>query len=391
MAPVPGTITVNFISNYAGGHRVCWRINGTGAYDCTTVVMCTGGGAPCQAIIPVTVDNNTCVIETFDGYVQAVCEDEASLNNRVPFSVIFTPDPDCDKYDVECTAVGISAYTITFPGAGYVVGSNPAISVVGGGGSAAAAYGVVGDGGLKTFTITNGGAGYNGGGSATFLNVPAQNILGTGVGALLDVTVTLGVITNVTISTGDTDPGTGYAPADTFDFNNVNLGGSGAGAIITINTVNTGEIQYVVITNTGGGYSSVPTATFASSPISTARATAILGDCPTFDFGNDCDGNAIGFVDPQPIAFVYKKCSATAPTVPAGWTVTQNGCCYDCVTAVIQAVGSNADVSYTDCATGQLITTTVLVGVPLNACVVNQSWYWDPGLNVTVNTTPGCP
>jgi hypothetical protein len=391
MAPVPGTITVNFISNYNGGHRVCWRTGGAGAYDCTTIVMCAGGGAPCQAIIPVTVDNETCDQVVFDGYVQAVCQVEGSLTDRIPFTVTFTPDPTCDKWDVECTSVNIPSYTIIDSGSGYTVGSNPALTIVGGGGSAAAAYGVVGDGGLKTFTITNGGAGYNGGGSAVFANVPAVNIVGAGVGALLDVTVTLGVITAVTISTGNTDPGTGYAPADTFDFNNANLGGSGAGAIITVNTVNTGEVQYIVVTNTGSGYSSAPTVTVATSPILRARAEANLGQCAGFDFGNDCDGNPIGNVEPQDLGYVYKKCSSVAPTPPSGWNTVANGCCYDCVTVVFTAVGVNADVTYTSCTTGELLTATVLVGTPLSVCAADNSWYWDPSFTVTVGTTPGCP
>ncbi|TXI91139.1 MAG: hypothetical protein E6Q36_00070 [Chryseobacterium sp.] len=391
MAPIGATITVNFTSQYAGPHRVCWRIGNSGPYDCSTIVNCLGGGNPCSAVIPVTVDNSTCDPVDFNGYIQAACEVESSLNNRIPFSVIFTPVQPCDKWDVTCTSVDIPSYTITNPGAGYVVGSDPIITVVGGGGAGAAAHGVVGNGGLKTLTITNGGAGYNGGGSATFLNVPAQNIVGAGVGALLDVTVTAGVITAVTISTGNTDPGTGYAAADTFDFNNINLGGSGAGAIITVNTVNTGEIQYVVVDNAGSGYSSVPVATVAVSPILRATVTANLGFCPGFDFGNDCDGNAIGNVEPQPLAFVYKKCSSVAPTPPAGWVVAENGCCYDCVTARFTASGVDATVSYTDCATGELVTVVVPVITPLEVCVVNNSWYWDAAFTVVVSSTPGCP
>jgi hypothetical protein len=391
MAPVPGTITVNFISNYIGGHRVCWRTGGAGAYDCTTIVICAGNGAACQAIIPVTVDNDTCDQVIFDGYVQAVCQVEGSLTDRIPFSVIFTPDPTCDKWDVVCSTVDIPSYTLLTPGGGYTVGSNPALTIVGGGGSAAAAYGVVGDGGLKTFTITNGGAGYNGGGSATFFNVPAVNLIGAGVGALLNVTVTLGVITAVVISASNTAPGTGYAGADTFEFNNANLGGSGAGVIITVNTVNTGEIQYIVVTNTGSGYSSLPTVTVATSPFLRATAEANLGQCPTFDFGNDCDGNPIGFVDPQDLGFVYKKCSPTTPTPSTGWTVVAGGCCYECVTAQFTAVGSDADVNYTSCTTGELLTVTVVVGVPQSVCATDNSWYWAAEADVTVATTPGCP
>lgn len=390
MAPVPATITVNFTSNYAGPHRVCWRMGSSGPYDCSTVVSCLGGGNPCSAIIPVMVDNSTCDEVDFNGYTQAACELESSLNNRIPFSVIFTPVPPCSKWDVTCTSVGISGYTIIDDGAGYVVGSDPALSIVGGGGTGAAAHGVVGDGGIKTWTITNGGTGYQGGGSATVLNVPALNITGTGTGATFDVTVTAGVITAIVISSGDTDPGTGYAVGNTFEFDNADLGGTGSGAIITINSVNTGEIQYIEVDAVGSGYSSLPTVTIAPSAVTTARADAILGQCATFDFGNDCDGNAIGMVDPQDLDFVYKKCSAVAPTPPAGWVVTANGCCYECVTAVFTAVGVDGDISYTDCTTGELVTVTVPVITPLEVCVVNNSWYWDPEFDFSVGTSPGC-
>jgi hypothetical protein len=391
MAPVPATMTVNFTSNYPGPHRVCWRIGNAGPYDCSTIVNCLGGGNPCSAVIPITVDNSTCVTVDFNGYVQAACQIEASLVDRIPFSVIFTPVPPCRKWDVTCNSVDIPSYNVVAAGTNYVVGSDPIITVLGGGGSGAAAHGIVGNGGLKTFTITNGGAGYNGGGSATFLNVPAQTLTGVGVGGFLDVIVTLGVITAVTISTGNTDPGTLYAILDTFDFNNADLGGSGAGALMTVNTVNTGNIQYVVVDNPGSGYSSLPTVTIASSPTGQATITANLGQCPTFDFGLDCDGNAIGFVAAQDLGFVYSKCNSAAPTPPADWVVAENGCCYDCVTAVFDAIGINADISYTDCTTGELISTTVVVGVPLNACVVNNSWFWDPAFTVNVGTTPGCP
>jgi len=159
MTPIPATITVNFISNYAGGHRVCWRIGNSGPYNCSTIVVCAGGGAPCSANIPITVDNDTCSSVTFEGYVQAICEVEGSLNGRVPFSATFVPDPTCDKYDITCASVAVDSFIITNPGSGYTVGSTPLVTVIGGGGSGTAATAVVGDGGVRTFTITNGGAG----------------------------------------------------------------------------------------------------------------------------------------------------------------------------------------------------------------------------------------
>lgn len=394
MAPIPASISVNFISNYAGFHRVCWRTGGAGPYDCTTLVSCTGGGAACSAVIPIMVDNETCTPVSFDGYVQATCELEESLNGRVAFNTVFTPVPPCREWVVTCNAVDIPTYNVLTPGSGYIVGSSPALSIIGGGGSGAVATGVVGDGGLKTFTITNGGAGYNGGGSAVFLSVPAQNITGAGVGGILDVTVTAGVITAVAISPSpSTTPGTGYAITDTFDFNNALLGGSGTGAVITVNTVNTGEIQYIIVTNSGAAYSSVPTTTIAAPPAGvTATVSPNMGQCSQFDFGTDCDGNAIGFVTPKDLGFAYKKCSPTAPTPSADWVVTEVGCCYDCRNVIFTTVpGPAINVTYTDCATGALIVASVPNGTPLNVCAVNNSWYWTPTASVSAIVGAVCP
>lgn len=388
MTPTPATMTVNWIANFTGSHRVCWRLGPSGPYDCSTVVVCAGGGNPCQAIIPIMVENNACAPVTFEGYVQATCEPLASLSGRTPFAVVFNPTPACNKYDVTCSNVSVAGFTITNPGAGYTVGSNPAVTITGGGGGGALAQGVVGDGGVKTQTITNGGAGYNGGGSATFLNVPAVTLTGVGAGAIYDVTVTLGVITGLVLVT----PGVGYAINDTFNFNNANLGGSGAGSIITVNTVNTGEIESVTLLNPGSAYTSVPTGTVANPPAlgTLATVTVLLADCTGFDFGLDCDGNAIGVVADQPLGFIYKKCAAVAPVPGSEWTVAQVGCCYDCINATFTVPVGNVDVSYTDCATGELVTTNVVSGVPLTVCVVNNSWYWDLDDTVTVSTGP-CP
>ena len=105
MAPVPATITVNFIANYAGGHRICYRTGGSGPYTCIST-SCAGGGTPCSGTIAVSVDNETCDPVVFDGYVQATCEDEESVNGRIPFTVTFTPNPECDAYSVACNDPG---------------------------------------------------------------------------------------------------------------------------------------------------------------------------------------------------------------------------------------------------------------------------------------------
>jgi hypothetical protein len=87
--------------------------------------------------------------------------------------------------------------------------------------------------GIKTETITVGGAGYDSGGSATFFSVPTVTLTGVGGPSLYDVTVTLGVVTGLVLVSS----GAGYAVGDTFGFNNVDLGGTGAGAVITVDSL----------------------------------------------------------------------------------------------------------------------------------------------------------
>ena len=50
----PATINVEFIANYAGQHRVCWRVQNLitpGTYACTNIVTCVGGGNMCSTIV----------------------------------------------------------------------------------------------------------------------------------------------------------------------------------------------------------------------------------------------------------------------------------------------------------------------------------------------------
>lgn len=104
MALVPATITVNFTSNYTGDHRVCYRLGGVGPYDCTTIVTCLGGGTPCSTTINVTVDDESCDDYVYDGYVQAVCEEEASLIGRVAWIATYTPTNACFSVAFTCVA-----------------------------------------------------------------------------------------------------------------------------------------------------------------------------------------------------------------------------------------------------------------------------------------------
>lgn len=393
MAPIAATIHISFISNYAGPHRICWRINNTGPYDCSTIVNCTGGGNPCSADISVIVDNETCNPVEFDGYVQATCEVAGSLSGRTTFSTIFTPNPTCKSFQVLCNAVGVASATVNIHGSGYNPGVPPSVTITGGGGTGATAVAVIGNAGVKTWTITNGGAGYDSGGSAVFLNVASTG--GTGTGAFFNVTVTLGVITSIVLSSSPTSPGSGYLVGDTLSFGN--LGGTGAGtAVITINSLNTSEVQYISMTANGSGYSSQATVTigspvgFGGFPDIQATATAVMGTCPEFST-TDCDGTIQGGT-PVDLGVAYNLCSTVAPVPPIQYQVTPLGCCYDCVSVTFTATVADVTLTATSCATLHLITINLVVGVPQTFCVVRNSWHWTPlSSSVTVLVGATCP
>jgi hypothetical protein len=398
MALITAYINVNFTSNFSGTHRVCWRIGSSGPYNCTTVVACGGNGTPCSASITVTVDNETCDEVLFEGYVQATCRDPLSEEGRIPFSATFTPNPTCKSYAVACTTSTVRSVTVTYAGNGYDPSTPPAITFTGGGGTGAAATAVVGDGGVKTFTITNGGAGYNGGATGNFTAVPAVNLTGTGAGATFNVTVTLGVVTAITLHTGNTAPGTGYAVNDTFEFAAGTLGGSGAGVVITVNTLNTGEIQYIQVTNPGSGYTSAPTVTIGVSPINdTATATSTLTGCPTLEYGFDCSGGAKPTIENMELGQGIITCySGVPPTLPEGYTITAQGCCYDCVQITVDkpdGIDSSAILTYTVC--DSRVTTQVTItqlNTPMTLCVVNNSWLVTEDTGSTTITNDGpCP
>ena len=171
MAAVPVTLTINFVSNYAGQHRVCVSIDGN-PYDCTTLVTCLGFGSPCSAVFNTTVDNETCADVVFDVYVQPTCEPIESLDKRTSATYTFTPSPACKKYTLDCINVPIESITLDNPGTGYTAAS---VSILGGGGAGATATATVVSGSISVINITNYGSGYT--------SPPAVNISGDGMDA----------------------------------------------------------------------------------------------------------------------------------------------------------------------------------------------------------------
>jgi len=381
MASTPASIDVSFNANYTGSHRVCWRIGSSGPYDCSTTVVCAGGGNPCSTSVGITVDDETCNDVTFEGYVQATCEDIGSLNGRVPFSITFTPNPTCKPYRITCSSVSVGGGTVTVPGSGYTPppAAAPTVTLTGGGGSGATATALVGKGGIKTTTVTNGGTGYDGGGSAIFNVVPANTLTGVGSGATFNVHVGAGIVTSVDVVA----PGVDYAISDTFNFDNTHLGGTGSGVVITVASVNTGTIESITITAAGSGYSSVPTLTIApspSGPSGNATGIATLNDCGLLDYGTDCDGSNKPDITAMSLNETFVTCyQGVPPTLGTGYTIAadNDACCYDCIQYTITKPSSGtahpATVVYTDCTTRDSIQQTINNSGSIVACAVNGS------------------
>lgn len=121
MAIVTATITITFTSNYTGDHRICYRQVGTVSYDCSTLVTCLGGGASCSTTINVLVDDAACPV-SFEGYVQAVCEDISSTNGRVAFITTYTPVDACESTAYRCLDPICDGLTVAVEDCG---GTNP--------------------------------------------------------------------------------------------------------------------------------------------------------------------------------------------------------------------------------------------------------------------------
>lgn len=117
MASIIATIDIDFQAEFAGDHRVCWRIQGSGdPYDCSTIVTCAGGGTPCATAFTTTVNDTSCDGDvTFEGYIQATCENLASLAGRLTWTVSFTPVPVCVRYEIS-SPVGQNSWDSAGPG-----------------------------------------------------------------------------------------------------------------------------------------------------------------------------------------------------------------------------------------------------------------------------------
>lgn len=194
------SLTINFVSNYAGNHRVCVSKDGN-PYDCTTIVSCIGFGTACSAVWYDTVDNETCDNVTFDVYVQPTCEEEGSLDKRTYAAYTFVPSPACKKYTLECVNVPVESITVDNPGSGYTTAT---VTISGGGGAGATATANLVGNTVDSITLDTPGSGYT--------SVPAVNISGDGIDAA--ATAILDQCGSISF---DTCSGTYTIPADTIE------------------------------------------------------------------------------------------------------------------------------------------------------------------------------
>lgn len=113
-------------------------------------------------------------------------------------------------------------------------------------------FDVLTQGAIETTNTLVGGTGYATPG--TYTAVPLTG--GTGASAKATVIVAGGAVTSVTITTA----GTGYVPADTLSASNANLGGSGSGFSVKVETVGGWSVTTISGTNTVTGATLAPSA-----------------------------------------------------------------------------------------------------------------------------------
>ena len=227
MALVPAQIPVSWLSNYAGPHRVCYRIVGAPSYTCTIPgtpgpgfhPVCAGGGSPCNYNIDIMVDNETCDVVNYEGYVQAACEEEISLNGRIPFNVSFTPMPSCKRYEVTCLNSPVLDTTINDGGTGYTNGNYNGLPSIGGGGVGATFDVTVAGGVITVVAVATPGSGYTSAPVVDISTIPHTP------GTFADISVNLVGCTALTIydcngATAEILPLGTFQPGETYDMCN---------------------------------------------------------------------------------------------------------------------------------------------------------------------------
>lgn len=130
-------LSVTYTPAYSGCHRICFKTS-QASYCCYQDNSPSQPGT--QKITDIDLDDYVeCLVDlplevgceggsNVDGYVQPCCTDAASLENRVPFTAVFSTVP-CTSYRVECEESGVGEIQIINAGYGWPIGVTPNIIV----------------------------------------------------------------------------------------------------------------------------------------------------------------------------------------------------------------------------------------------------------------------
>lgn len=411
MTPIAGALTITWINQYVGNHRICYRqvTAPPSAFVCINNIPCPNpAGSTNTYTIPVVVDNESCDTLQWEVYVQASCEDESSANGRVYVSPnpTFTPFPTCLPQTFTCAQVPLIGFTITNDGrenaSGGGYNGTETVSVDGDTSGSL----VVGIGDPSDLFITNPGSGAATDG--TYNNVPLTG--GSGTGATATVTITGGVVSAITSLGTALTP---YSPGDSLGVDQTFAPGllGLVGEIITVVEVDLKTVIGINFTPTTL-YSSPPTVVIGPPTVGTtnATATALLGNClDGWDAGTNCVYNALGTY-PSEVALglsfdicyqsgAYNGTETIADLYDIYGFLLSDGteCCYNCVDVEVENnSGSTIAFTYIDCVTKDIVAVNILNGAsPTYQCVVDNSWssdvdYTDVANNITITTnSPG--
>lgn len=335
MSVVPANIKIEFISDYLGDHRVCYRLGTSGSYNCITI-NCSIQGGPCSTNISIFVNNESCENVIYTGYVQAACIPQDSTQDRLAWEYTFVPSPQCKSYLATCALLEIASVQMTKGGTNYT--SVPAVSFVGGLGLATGEA-VLGLGSISAPSITIQGTGYLDG---VYASVPVTCSGCGGTSALVTAVVVGGKVVSIVITNGGKD----FITANGLSLNSSFMGPSFPVIDVEFDAVtDLGSVISVININTSQPFKSIPTIIFTGGGGVDAEATVIMEDCPSI-VAIGCSGSDVtipagslnGFGD------TIILCSFSEPSLDESYVASLTGnCLCNCVTATIGITGSLGD------------------------------------------------
>jgi hypothetical protein len=249
--------TVDTVTTSLGLQTVTITNAGSG-YKTNPNVTVTGGGGS-GAVVTATISNAA---------VASVSLTNGGSNYTTAPAVTVTGGGTGSGATVtsRLTAGPVTSLTIQ-SGAGYTPGLGYALAINGDGTGAAGTFDVDSAGRVVNLVLTAGGSGYT---TVTSIDFPGA---GSGSGAWAYGTVSGGAVTGfILTSSSGYITGTGYA----LGFS----GGGGTGAAGTFDVNVNSEVQNLVLTNGGSGYTTAPTLSFPGAGGSGARGTAGLAPQP---------------------------------------------------------------------------------------------------------------